>query len=221
VQAVVDGLRPPGRYPETAAALAEEHDTAALHHRLASLDPVAASRIDPSNRRRVIRALEVTLGSGRPFSEYGPGLGAYPPTPFVLVGLEVDRGELEQRIRSRFEAQLAAGLLDEIRRLRGVSGGVSRTAAQALGYRELGQHLDGRMSLDESVELAVVRTRQFAVRQIRWFRRDPRIRWFVHSGDAHGVVARIERHWQERIAAGEGSRATVGGRPGESPAGSH
>jgi tRNA dimethylallyltransferase len=219
VQAVVDDLRMPGRFPEIAAELADEVDTGLLHSQLESLDPVAALRIEPSNRRRVVRALEVTLGSGRPFSEFGPGLAAYPLTPFVLAGLELDRGQISERIRRRFEAQMEAGFLEEVRRLRSGSAGTSRTAAQALGYRELGLHLDGLLTLEDAVELAVTRTRQFAVRQIRWFRRDPRIEWFVHGEPAGSTAERLDRCWSERISAGEGSRATVEGEHRSRPTG--
>jgi tRNA dimethylallyltransferase len=78
---------------------------------------------------------------------------------------------------------LDRGLLDEVARLAARPGGLSRTAAQALGYKELLAHLEGRCPLDEAIELAVRRTRQFGVRQLRWFRRDPRIRWIDMEGD--------------------------------------
>ncbi|HMJ76921.1 MAG TPA: tRNA (adenosine(37)-N6)-dimethylallyltransferase MiaA, partial [Iamia sp.] len=74
LRAVIDGLALPGQHPEVRAELEADPDTRALHRRLADLDPLAASRMEPDNRRRVVRALEVTLGSGRPFSSYGPGL---------------------------------------------------------------------------------------------------------------------------------------------------
>ncbi len=85
--AVIDRLEPPGRWPDVADELDAEADTAALHARLGELDPVAAGKIDPANRRRIVRALEVTLGSGRPFSSFGPGVAAFPPTDVVQIGL--------------------------------------------------------------------------------------------------------------------------------------
>ena len=175
VRAVIDELRIPGRYPEVRAELEAEPDTAALHQRLVELDPVAAGRMEPTNRRRVVRALEVTIGSGRPFSSYGPGLGHYPPVPFVQVGLRWDRDRLDERISARYQQQMAAGFLGEVRSLAGCA--MSRTASQALGYKELLAHLRGEMTLDGGLELAVLRTRRFARRQERWFRRDPRIHW--------------------------------------------
>lgn len=196
VQAVVDGLEVPGRYPEVADRLAAEHDTRVLHERLLRLDPVAASRLEPDNRRRILRALEVTEGSGRPFSSYGPGLDAYPETPFVLGGLRVDRELLTARIRARVDQQLRDGFLDEVRALLRRPDGVSRTAGQALGYGELAAHLRGECTVDEAVATIVLRTRQFAVRQIRWFRRDPRIEWFDHSGDPLDTLDAVDAHWR-------------------------
>jgi tRNA dimethylallyltransferase len=175
VRAVIDSLKIPRRYPEVRGELEVESDDGALHRRLVELDPVAAGRIEPTNRRRIVRALEVTIGSGRPFSSYGPGLAHYPPAPFVQVGLRWERDRLDERIAARYQRQMADGFLDEVRSL--ATGPVSRTASQALGYKELLAHLRGELTLDEALELAVVRTRRFARRQERWFRRDPRIHW--------------------------------------------
>jgi tRNA dimethylallyltransferase len=203
VQAVVDDLDVPGRFPDVLAELEQEAHTRALHARLVAADPVAAARIEPDNRRRVLRALEVTVGSGRPFSSYGPGLDAYPPTPFVLAGVRVPREVLAERVGERLREQLDAGFLDEVRTVHGRPGGVSRTAAQALGYRELVAHLHGECTLDEAIEQASTRTRQFGVRQLRWFGRDPRIRWFDHDGDPVEVLDELDRFWAARAAAGD------------------
>ena len=139
--------------------------------------------MEPTNRRRVVRALEVTIGSGRPFSSYGPGLERYPPTRFRLVGLRVPRDELDARIehaiRTRRWTQASS---TRSRVLRDDPRAMSRTARQALGYRELLAHLDGAVTLDEAVDQAITRTRQFARRQERWFRRDPRIDW-IDAGE--------------------------------------
>ena len=195
VRAVVDGLRIPGRFPDVRSEIEAEPDTAALHRRLVALDPVAAGRMEPTNRRRIVRALEVTLGSGEPFSSYGPGLGHYPPTPFVQTGLRWDRDRLGERIAARYQRQLADGFLDEVRAL--AECPISRTASQALGYKELLTHLRGAATLDEALDLAVVRTRRFARRQERWFRRDPRIHWL----DAPATPAEVLSTWK-RGAAG-------------------
>jgi tRNA dimethylallyltransferase len=152
-------------------------DTTLLYEQLQELDPDAAARMEPTNRRRIVRALEVTLGSGRRFSTYGPGLDAHPPTAFTMVGVRRETTDLRARIAARYDAQMAAGFLDEVRRLRDHPRGISRTAAQALGYKELLAHLAGEVSLDDALDLAVRRTGRFARRQWAWFRRDPRITW--------------------------------------------
>lgn len=177
LRAVVDRFTIPGLYPEVHTELDREPETAELHRRLAELDPVAAARMLPGNRRRVLRALEVTLGSGRPFSSFGPGLDAYPPTPFRLIGVRLAPAVVAQRIEDRYHRQLAAGFVEEVRALAARPGGVSGTARQALGYRELFAHLAGETSLADALDQAVRRTRRFARRQRVWFRRDPRIVW--------------------------------------------
>jgi len=188
LRAVVDDLTLPGQYPDVRAALEAEPDTPVLHARLAELDPAAAARMEPTNRRRVVRALEVALGSGRPFSSFGPGLDQHPPTPFRLVALRWPWEALDARIHARYDVQLAAGFLDEVRRLTTAERPLSRTAAQALGYKELAAHLAGECSLDEALELARTRTRRFARRQQKWFRRDPRIAWVDVDGDPLGAL---------------------------------
>jgi len=186
MRAVVDDLEIPGRYPAARAELEAEPDTGVLHRRLAELDPVAAGRMEPSNRRRVMRALEVTVGSGRPFSSHGPGLGHYPPTRFALVGLHWPRAALDARIAARLRQQLDDGFLDEVRQL--AHQRLSRTASRALGYGELFAHLRDEISLTDAVERIAARSRQFARRQMRWFRRDPRIVWLSAPAAAQSAV---------------------------------
>jgi len=177
VQAVVDDLDIPGQFPEVRAVLEADPDTTALHARLEDLDPMAARRMEPGNRRRIVRALEVTMGSGRPFSSYGPGLDAHPPTDFALMGLRRGSEDVRARIEARYAQQMADGFLDEVRTLAARPAGLSRTARQALGYKELLDHLDGARTLEEALDLAIRRTGRFARRQRAWFRRDPRVTW--------------------------------------------
>ena len=213
LRAVVDDLELPGRWPEVAAELERAADgpggVPALHTRLASLDPLAASRMTPTNRRRVVRALEVALGSGRPFSSFGPGLGSYPDTPVVLVGIPFDAAAVDEAIARRFGAMLESGLLDEVARLAARPAGLSRTARQALGYRELLAHLEDGVPLDDALSEAVRRTRAFARRQWAWFRRDPRIVWLDPGGD---LVAQLLARWDapDVAAPGRSRPAAVG-----------
>ena len=192
VRAVVDDLSLPGRWPAVRRALEADavspDGLAALYGRLLDLDPVAASRTTPSNERRIVRALEVTLGSGRPFSSFGPGLERYPPTRFAMVGLRFDAPVVDRRIEERFGAWMEAGLLDEVRRLAARPAGLSKTARQALGYKELLAHIEGPLSLEAAAAEAVRRTRSFARRQWAWFRRDPRICWVDTHDEAVGAL---------------------------------
>ena len=188
LRAVVDRLTPPPQFPYVVEELEQEPDTEALHRRLVELDPAAAEKMEPTNRRRVLRALSVTIGSGAPFSSFGPGLDAYPDVDVRLVGIDVDRDVLDRRIDDRYDVQMELGFLAEVESLLDRDGGLGRTASQALGYKELAAHLAGEMSLDEALDLAKQRTRRFARRQQRWFRRDPRIEWFRHDADIGSIV---------------------------------
>jgi tRNA dimethylallyltransferase len=193
-RAVVDGLDFGGRFPEIAADLTarweEPGGPELLYRDLVVLDPLAASRIDAANGRRVLRALEVTLGSGRPFSAFGGGMTAYESAPMCLVGLRLPREVLYHRIVERLDRQIAAGFIDEVASLNVT---LSRTAAQALGYREFAAYLRGEMSLAAAREQVITRTRRFARRQESWFRRDPRINWVDALGG--DLVGQVEQLW--------------------------
>lgn len=198
-QALVDGLQPPARYPEIRAQLESDPDTAAMYERLSAVDQRAASRMEPTNRRRVIRALEVTLGSGRSFSSYGPGVASFPPAPaWRMAGVWVPRPVTAERISTRFDAMMQNGLLEEVQHLRNTSppNGLSRTARQALGYRELLDHLDNGTPLPQAVEEAKRRTRAFARRQRVWWRRDPRIIWFGSADNPFAVTDALLGQWR-------------------------
>ncbi len=179
LRAIVDGLTPPPRFPEIAQQLDTEPETELLHRRLVDLDPIGASRMESNNRRRIVRALEVTLGTGRPFSSFGPGLNSYPTVPYRMLGIEIERSELDDRIERRYRDQMEAGFLDEVRGL--AEAELSVTAGQALGYKELLAYIRGQTSLDEALQLAIQRTKRFARRQQRWFKRDPRVEWVPRS----------------------------------------
>jgi tRNA dimethylallyltransferase len=186
---VIDDFDLPGQWPDVRSGLETEVDAGALFARLRALDPVAARKMEPTNRRRVVRALEVTIGSGRPFSSFGPGVDDYPPSEVAQIGLRWPREIIAGRIENRVEQMFADGLVAEVRRLG--TAGFSRTAAQALGYKETLELLEGRMSQDEAIAMIVTRTRQFAVRQERWFRRDPRVRWIDVEHDPVAEAAPV------------------------------
>ncbi len=184
LRAITDGLTMAGQYPEVRTQF-EHQTTEALFDTLTGLDPIGAQRMEPTNRRRIERALEVSMGSGTPFSSFGLGFTKYPPSSMVQVGIRYERVVQANRVEARVHDMMNAGWLDEVTQL--ATAPIGRTAAQALGYRELLDHLRGRSSLDEAVGQTVIRTRQFAARQIRWFRRDPRINWHEIRADGNSI----------------------------------
>lgn len=143
----------------------------ALHARLSAVDPAAAARLHPNDLKRIIRALEVHETSGRTISAgqtHTPAADA--PLACRVFALQWPREELNSRIDARVSAMFAAGWIDEVRSLLALSTGLGRTAQQAVGYREIAEHLQGERSLADTIALVQLRTRQFAKRQLTWFR---------------------------------------------------
>lgn len=201
VQAVIDPLTFPPEdravRDEILARAATPDGLAAAYAELTSRDPDAADRIGPGNVRRIARALEVIRITGRTFSSFGTGIQAFGPTvfPVRIAGVWLPRAALAARIEQRFARMRDAGLVDEVRALAG-AGTLSRTARQAIGYREVLAHLTGEEpSLDGALDAAVVRTRQFARRQRMWFRRDPRIQWFGAATNPCAVLPALLASW--------------------------
>jgi tRNA dimethylallyltransferase len=203
VRAVLDGLSVPERDLAVRSRYEAETATAdGLAHayaRLRELDPAAAARIEAGNRRRIVRALEVIETSGRPFSSFGPGLGEYrsPVYDVALAGVWLPRAELGFRIAGRVATMRDRGLVEEVRALAARPEGLSRTARQAIGYREVLAYLAGEIdTLDTALELTIRRTRQFARRQRVWFRRDPRIRWVGAGKNPERLASPILAIWR-------------------------
>lgn len=195
-RAVVDRLTIPPSDPRRRAELeARARDAGgavALHAELAAADPLAASRIDPRNVRRTVRALEVIGATGAAFSSFGPGLRHYEDNGVAQLGITLRPDAVDAAIAARIEAWLAQGWLDELRGLRARPGGLSKTARQAAGYRQLLGHLEDGVPLDVAVDEAVAATRRLARRQWRWFRRDPRIEWVPSASEASvALLARL------------------------------
>jgi len=194
-RSVVDDLEFPEENEDVRAELVMEAAAAGsslLHHRLAGFDPAAAAKIEPSNTRRIVRALEVPAVTGRGFSSFAAAWDRYEPSRVRAAGVRISREVLTRRIAARVDAMLDADWLDEVRGL--VARGFGRwlTATQAIGYAELAAHLEGALTLDEAREVTVKRTRALARRQTAWFRRDPRIRWFdVGEGGALEAAGEI------------------------------
>jgi tRNA dimethylallyltransferase len=183
VTAIVDGLSMPGEWPDIRAELEANNDTESLFAQLSQLDPEAVLKMEPNNRRRIVRALEVCLGSGEKFSSFGDGIGAFPQSETRLIGIRWQRDALRERIGVRVHKMVSAGLVDEVRALLAEPEPMSPTARQALGYKEVIEFIEGRWTLDEAIAATILRTQQFAVRQERWYRRDPRIQWVEVQND--------------------------------------
>ncbi len=179
VRAVLDDLDIPGTDPAVRARLQAELDEAgpaALHARLAALDPAAAAAVLPSNGRRIVRALEVVELTGGPFRATLPE--PRPHYPAVVVGLDREPAELDARVARRVDRMWAAGLVAEVEAL--VAEGLREgpTASRALGYAQVLAQLDGELTADEARERTVTATRRFVRRQRSWFRRDAATTWF-------------------------------------------
>ena len=192
LRAIVDDLAFPETDPDVRAdieAEAERVGAAALHERLAASDPAAAAKIEPGNRRRTIRALEVAALTGRPFSSFSSAWETYEPLRVRAAGIAISRSILAERIEVRVRAMVDRGLLDEVRAFveRGFGGWL--TASQAIGYAEFARHLAGELTLEEAVAGTVKRTKALARRQIAFLRRDPRIRWFEAGDDGALALA--------------------------------
>jgi len=189
VRAALDDLDFPGTDEAIRASLEEELarvGAAALHARLARLDPAAAAAILPGNGRRIVRALEVIEISGRPFAATMPAFTENRPA--VQIGLTLPRPELDQRIGARVDRMWEAGLEAEVRGLAAQGLRDGKTASRALGYQQLLRYLDGEWTLDEARLETTKATRRFARRQESWFRRDPRVRWLDASQPADAVA---------------------------------
>jgi tRNA dimethylallyltransferase len=191
VSALIDGYELPTAAPsmELRRALSAELEAdglAALAARLAAIDPTATARTDLRNPRRVLRALERAIGSGAPSAPTStqPWAGAA-----ALIGLHRPMGVLDARIRARAASMFANGLLDEVGELRERGFGENLAPMTGHGYREAFMVLSGQLTLERAVEVTALHTRQYAKRQLTWFRRDQRIEW---------------------LEAGEGSAAELG-----------
>jgi tRNA dimethylallyltransferase len=187
IRAATDNLRFPGTDPDLRASLEAELSqvgAAALHARLAQLDPAAAAAILPGNGRRIVRALEVIELSGHPFTATLPDYQSV--YPVVQIGVAMPRPELDQRIADRVGRMWQLGLVDEVRRLDLLGLREGRTASRALGYSQVLKYLAGECTEEAAAAQTILATRRFVRRQESWFRRDPRVRWLSAGSDLAG-----------------------------------
>ena len=188
VRAALDILEFPGTDPAVRGRLEEEYaaeGAGPLLARLRDVDPVSAGRV--SDARRIIRALEVHQLTGRPFSSFMPRREYFQPA--IQIGLAVDREQLRERLAQRVHGMVDKGLLEEVRRLDAAGLRRGKTAPRALGYSQFLTVLDGGTTVEQAVEETIVATRQFARRQLTWFRADPRISWLDWQDPGLGTKA--------------------------------
>ncbi|MFC6154202.1 tRNA (adenosine(37)-N6)-dimethylallyltransferase MiaA [Nocardioides yefusunii] len=179
VRAILDHYDFPGTDPEIRAELeaeAAERGTAVLHARLKELDPEAATKMEPSNGRRIVRALEAIAVSGKKFSSSEPRM-EYADPRTVQIGVDIDRPTLDVRIAQRVDEMFETGFVAEVEHLMANGLEQARTAAMAIGYAQVRQHLAGEITEAEARERTVFATRRFSRRQDSWFRKDDRISW--------------------------------------------
>ena len=182
VWALVEGQRVPAVPPDPQLRAALEAEAAlwgadALHRRLADVDPVRAAALDPRNVRRVIRALEIHLATGRRPSEFQP-TGNREHANALVIGLTMPRDALYQRIDERVDKMMLAGFLEEVEALASTGLRMDESPLDSPGYRELGQYLAGSLSLQEAVQRTKTQTHRLARRQYAWFKlTDSRIHW--------------------------------------------
>ena len=164
--------------------------SAVLYEELSAVDPVAAAKIHPNNSKRLIRALEVYLSTGVPFSEWAVRSRSVssPYSPTIIGLTYADRHLLYEKIDARVDLMIAGGLIDEVRELMDSGLSKSTTSMQAIGYKEILQFLCGEISREKAIELVKQESRRYAKRQLTWFHRDTRIEWLEASDDFENIL---------------------------------
>lgn len=182
-KALFEGLFDGPGADEAIRAKLRDVPNAELHARLTAIDPPAAARIHANDQKRLVRALEVYELTDRPISSFQTHwTNPEPRHTATWVGLDWDREVLNKRINARAKQMLSGGWVEEVRTLLTAYDGLSSTAAEATGYKELTGYIRGNRSLEDAIEQVKITTRQLARRQMKWFRRFPGVRWM--SGDA-------------------------------------
>ena len=185
IAALINTFEFPGRDEALRAQLEQDLidlGPAAMHKRLELLDETAASRIEPQNGRRIVRALEIVMITGEPFAASLPDqFESF--LPVLEIGLNSAREHLVERLAQRVRDMWSAGLVDEVKGLEAKGIRDSKTASQAIGYSQALASIDGRLTEDEAIAETILLTQRYARRQMSWFRRDPRIHWFDYQDE--------------------------------------
>lgn len=178
---------------ESLNRIREEEGLLPLQEKLALLDPVCYSRIDRQNPQRIIRALEVCISTGTPYSYFADRENDLPELPYrvIKVGLQMDRDRLYQRINVRVDQMVAAGLVEEVKSL---SPYRDHYALKTVGYKEIFRYLDGDLTRDQAVDLVKRNTRRYAKRQLTWFGKDEEMEWVKNDDGAwEKILRRLDR----------------------------
>lgn len=166
-------------YREQLRELADKNGIPFLHNKLKEIDPASFDRIHPNDFKRISRALEVYHFSGKTITYYQEESKKVPQKyDLRIIGLTIDRALLYNRIDKRVDLMIEKGLVDEVKMLKGMGCNETHTSMQGLGYKEILKYLDGEYTLDYAIYKIKLETRHFAKRQISWFKRDERIKWF-------------------------------------------
>jgi len=185
IAALLNTFEFPGRDEPLRAELEQElidNGPNLMHEKLTKLDSLAASRIEPNNGRRIVRALEIVLITGEPFAASLPDqFVSYLPN--LQVGLNSDRANLVERLATRVESMWQQGLVEEVAGLIEVGLRSSKTSSQAIGYAQALAQLDYKLSQQEAIDQTTQLTQRYARRQMSWFKRDPRINWFDYQNE--------------------------------------
>lgn len=188
IRALIDGLceapKADWRVRKRLLSAEEKHGRGYLYRRLRDVDPLSAERIEPNDTSKIIRALEVYETAGIPLSSIQEihGFKERRYDPLIFIGITLERKNLYKRIEERVDRMIEAGLEVEVRRLVD-SGGGSLPAMQGLGYKQLAGYVRGEYSFDEAVRLFKRDTKRYAKRQLTWFRREERMRWYTVKED--------------------------------------
>ncbi len=194
LKALTEGLFPgTGRVAELRKNW-EKKPVSELYAELVKIDPEKAARLSKNDRQRIERALEVFYAHGKPMSELETKRSAPTGFKFIWAGLNVERKELYRRIDERVEKQLAVGWVEEVRRLKKSGFGPGWPAYKTIGYREVYRHVAGELGYSEMVQLIKQKTRNYAKRQLTWFRNQSPVRWF-DAADPE-VREKIEKYWE-------------------------
>ncbi|MDD3805799.1 MAG: tRNA (adenosine(37)-N6)-dimethylallyltransferase MiaA [bacterium] len=209
ISAVIDGFSFPEGTDNPAVKIAfektaDQEGLAVLYKQLERVDSASASRIHHNDRRRIIRALEVYKTTGRPLSHFKRRGNEPPRFDAVIIALTMPRELLYRKIEARVEAQIEAGLIDEVQQLMSRACVRDSLAMQGLGYKEIAAYIDGRCSLEEAIATLKRDTRRYAKRQLSWWRRDSRVHWLdiCEFCDKEALVRHIIDLWHAEIKKG-------------------